>query len=95
MNIMKMLRQAKITVGGEVQGVFYRYWAKGQAEELGLTGSARNEPDGTVLIVVEGEEENIKELVDRCWIGSELAKVSNVEVEWSGFTGTFPSFSIL
>lgn len=89
-----MKKRAQIIVSGQVQGVFYRYWTKGQAEELGLSGFARNEPYGTVLIVVEGEEEAIKKLIDRCWNGPDQARVENVQVEWSDYEGRFDGFRV-
>jgi acylphosphatase len=89
-----MLRQANIVVSGNVQGVFYRVWTKQQAEELVLSGFARNEPGGVVRIEVEGEEEKIQELIDRCYEGPELAKVKDVQVEWTEYEGKFTGFSI-
>lgn len=35
-------------VQGMVQGVGFRYWTMGKAQELGLTGWVRNEADGDV-----------------------------------------------
>ena len=42
-------------VKGQVQGVNYRVMARREALRLGLSGWARNEPDGSVLLDVEGE----------------------------------------
>jgi len=89
-----MLKKAIITVTGKVQGVFYRVWAKEQADELALVGFARNESDGSVLVVVEGEEEMINELITRCRSGSDSAEVTDVRVEWRDANGNFADFSI-
>lgn len=43
-------------VHGEVQGVGFRWWTRARALELGLTGGARNLPDGRVEVVAEGPE---------------------------------------
>lgn len=43
-------------VHGLVQGVGYRWWARTQAEGLGLTGTIRNDPDGSVVVVASGDE---------------------------------------
>ncbi len=40
----------RIKVTGRVQGVFFRASTKEKAEELGINGWVRNEPDGSVLI---------------------------------------------
>ena len=89
-----MLKKAIITVTGKVQGVFYRLWAKAQADELGLSGFARNDPDGTVLVVVEGEQEAIDEFIEHCRSGSDSAEVIDVRVEWSNANGNFADFSM-
>ena len=48
----------QIIVTGEVQGVGFRWSARQKAEELGLTlESAENVPDGSVVLVVGGQDE--------------------------------------
>ena len=51
-------------VSGHVQGVGYRYFVRGRAEAAGLTGSARNLPDGRVEVVLEGPEAALEGPVD-------------------------------
>ena len=41
-------------VSGHVQGVGYRYFVRTRAGAAGLSGSARNLPDGRVEVVLEG-----------------------------------------
>ena len=55
------MRRVFIRVYGRVQGVFFRSCTQEKAEELGLTGWVKNEDEGTVVIVAEGEEEKIGE----------------------------------
>ena len=43
-------------VDGVVQAVGFRYWTVRRADELGLTGTVRNNTDGSVGIVVEGPQ---------------------------------------
>ncbi|MCH8214658.1 MAG: acylphosphatase [Proteobacteria bacterium] len=71
----------KITVSGRVQGVFYRDSARQTAQELGIAGFVRNQPDGTVYIEAEGEEKYLRELVRWCRRGPQWAHVESVEVE--------------
>ncbi len=40
---------------GEVQGVGYRYFVTGCARAAGVTGYVRNQPDGSVVMVAEGD----------------------------------------
>ncbi len=70
-----------IRVHGRVQGVFYRQTAMEKAQQLGITGFARNEPDGTVYIEAEGEENTLSRFLEWCWIGSPSARIDNVETE--------------
>ena len=50
-------------VSGRVQGVGYRYFVRGRAETAGLAGSARNQPDGTVEVVLEGADDAVAAVV--------------------------------
>jgi acylphosphatase len=67
-------------VAGRVQGVFYRRSAQQVAQQLGLTGSARNLPDGRVEVLAWGEASSIDRLVDWLGQGPALARVTSVEV---------------
>ena len=48
----------KIKVFGKVQGVFYRATTKSVADDLRLTGWVRNEADGSVSIIAQGDRVN-------------------------------------
>lgn len=68
-----------IRATGKVQGVFFRDTARQVATRLGLAGFARNEPDGSVHIEVEGEESALREFLKWCPEGSQYSEVENVE----------------
>jgi acylphosphatase len=70
----------RVVVTGRVQGVFYRAACRSQAEELGVTGWARNLADGRVEVVVEGETAAVDALVRWCGDGPPRALVTNVAV---------------
>jgi acylphosphatase len=55
--------RAVAVVSGHVQGVGYRYYVQGLARAAGLSGSARNLPDGRVEVVVEGPEDDVDRLI--------------------------------
>lgn len=68
-------------VSGRVQGVFYRATAAKRATAMGLTGHARNLPDGRVEVLVYGPDEaTVMPFVEWLWIGSSASKVTAVEV---------------
>jgi len=70
----------RVVVTGEVQGVFFRDSCKRVAEEHGVTGSARNLPDGGVEVVAEGDGQAVGAVLDWCRRGPEGAQVESVEV---------------
>ncbi len=75
-------------VSGKVQGVFFRASTQGRAIELGITGWARNLPDGRVEVYACGEREPIQAFLKWLHQGPERAvvtEVSHKEVEWQDF----------
>lgn len=66
-------------VAGRVQGVFYRASTRNQARELGVTGFARNLPDGSVEVLACGERAAVHALRDWLWEGSSAAAVESVQ----------------
>lgn len=56
-------RRYEIIFSGMVQGVGFRYEAWLIAENLGLTGFARNLPNGDVLMEVQGPKNKILHLI--------------------------------
>jgi acylphosphatase len=75
--------RARVVVRGRVQGVFYRVETRERARSLGISGWVRNAPDGSVEAVFEGERERIDSLIAWCSRGPSLARVEDVQVEWS------------
>ena len=69
---------ARIT--GRVQGVWFRGWVREEALRLGLTGSVRNEPDGSVAALFAGQETAVAAMLALCREGPPLARVHGVEV---------------
>lgn len=86
--------RVKIYVSGDVQGVFFRHYTKKMARSLNVNGWCRNNPDGTVIIVAEGEDKEINELAKWCKIGSPMAKVREVKVDQEKFTGSEQRFEV-
>lgn len=82
-------------VDGRVQGVLYRRSAQITANALGLHGWARNEDDGSVSMVAEGEPEALERFLAWCRQGSPFANVTSVVAERQNATGEFERFDIL
>ena len=68
-------------VAGRVQGVFYRASTQVRARSLGVTGYARNLPDGRVEVLACGMPDSVQSLCDWLWHGPPAAHVTAVEVE--------------
>ena len=72
---------ARFVVKGRVQGVGYRYFVLRHAEQLALAGYARNQADGSVEVVAEGDEAALGQLQALLGEGPSFAQVTNVERE--------------
>jgi acylphosphatase len=62
-----------------VQGVYFRAATREQALRLGLTGHARNLPDGRVEVVACGDPEALESLRAWLWSGPPQARVATVD----------------
>jgi acylphosphatase len=74
------IKAVHIVVHGRVQGVWFRGSAQSFASERGLGGWAKNCPDGTVEIHVEGTPALLDEFVQWCEQGPPAADVTEIEV---------------
>lgn len=87
--------RAHLWVSGWVQGVFYRYSTREQAQILGLKGWVKNLNDGRVEAIIEGEKKQVEKLINWCHKGPPGARVDNVEIKFEEYKGEFTSFSII
>jgi len=87
--------RANFKIFGEVQGVAFRWFIEERANKLGLTGWVRNCLDGCVEVLVEGEKEKIKELMEECFKGPRFAQVSDIKVNWDDYKEEFKDFRII
>ena len=92
--LVVMKSRAKFIVAGRVQGVCYRMATRDEAQRLGLTGSVRNLADGCVEVVAEGEDKSLVELQKWCESGPPMARVLEVQAEYSEATNEFGAFAI-
>jgi acylphosphatase len=80
----------RVVVRGQVQGVFFRDTCRRHARSRQVAGWVRNNDDGTVEAVFEGDPDAVTTLVDWAHRGPSGAHVSGVEVmkeEPEGLTG--------
>ena len=69
----------RFQVFGMVQGVGFRWFVARHARSLGLTGYARNLPDGSVEVIVDGPEEALPALERLLRSGPANAQVDRLE----------------
>lgn len=73
------MKHLDLRVQGLVQGVFFRVSAQRAALALRLTGTVRNEADGSVRIEAEGEPAALDEFVAWCRKGPPRSRVDRVD----------------
>lgn len=83
-----------IRVTGRVQGVAFRWHTRELARTLGVVGQVRNLPDGSVVILAEGESAALDVLAEWALRGPDQARVESREVNWSAAEGNFNDFRI-
>jgi acylphosphatase len=82
-----------LSITGRVQGVFFRAWARDQANQIGVTGWIRNCPDGRVEVHVEGDEGAVEQMIERLRGGPPDAHVEDVRI-WDVDTFEFDDFEV-
>lgn len=70
----------RLIVRGFVQGVFFRDTMRRLAERHGVRGWVRNNPDGTVEAVLQGDPAAVERLVEFAREGPRGAQVERVDV---------------
>lgn len=75
--------------------VMFRDFARRNASKLGLVGTVKNNKDGSVTVVAQGDEEKLKVFLEKLNKGSMLSRVDAVKVVWGETLGKFKSFDIL
>jgi acylphosphatase len=70
----------RVVVHGRVQGVFFRDTTRRQAQTRGVAGWVRNNRDGTVEAVFEGDADAVERMVELSRRGPSGARVERVAV---------------
>jgi acylphosphatase len=89
-----MKKRVRVTVKGIVQGVSFRYYTVQKAMQHNVRGWVKNLANGDVQGCFEGEERDVKALVDWCRMGPPLASVDDVIEENEEYKGEFRDFRV-
>ena len=83
-----VVSERRFHVRGRVQGVGFRWWTLAQAQRLGIAGTVRNCPDGSVEVLARGSDEQLERLRQQLEHGPDQAVVEGVdEAATSGVPG--------
>lgn len=86
------MKRLTATVSGRVQRVGYRAKVLSLARELSLTGFVQNRPNGQVLLIAEGDTEDLEKFASALQIKNALIDVQNIESEFTKGSGAYSSF---
>lgn len=84
----------RFLIGGRVQGVGFRYFARDTALREGVTGWVRNLADGRVEALVEGDNEAVTRVERALRSGPRGARVDTVLVDTEEASGVHATFAI-
>ncbi|MBC6369330.1 acylphosphatase [Lactobacillus sp. ESL0261] len=72
----------QLTISGIVQGVGFRWSVLNLAQKMGMTGSVRNNSDGTVTITLQAELSRVNQFCAELPKNiSQFARISNIKKE--------------
>jgi len=83
-----MSRQVQVRYEGEVQGVGFRYTVCRIADGIGgIAGGVENVPDGSVRLVAEAPENQLRQLLLQIQTSRLGPYIANEQVLWSDAQG--------
>jgi acylphosphatase len=84
----------KFFVGGEVQGVGYRFFAQRAAARHQVVGYVKNLDDGRVEVLAEGPAQRVEAFKNELAAGPRFSSVQNIEELVLDPSGLYPTFRI-
>lgn len=85
---------AHVFIRGHVQGVSFRANLWREAKKNGLTGWVRNNKDGSVEAVLQGDPDKVNETIKWAHRGPPAAKVESVDVSYESGSRAYDHFHI-
>ncbi len=89
------MRRFSAVAAGRVQRVGFREHVYKETFNTDISGYVKNLDNGKVEIVAEGEEEDLRALINRINIVHYPFAVKSFTVEWQEATGEFTTFEII
>lgn len=76
------MKEIEATISGRVQLVLFRDFMQRKARALRICGFIRNNKDGTVTVIAQGDDTVLERFIGYAREGSFLSKVESVNVEY-------------
>ena len=90
------MKTVTMKVTGLVQGFGFRWTTQMIAQELGITGTVKNNPDGSVSIVAQGEELPLEHFIKKIKASPSVAgHVDHVDLNTISNAEKFTRFSVV
>ena len=89
------MQRIRAQIHGKVQGVGYRAWTVRQGCALGLAGEVRNLNDGSVEVLMEGDEVSLQQMLNFLHKGPGQAEVRSIQVSELDYVGNLVDFVVL
>lgn len=89
-----MKKSVRVLITGSVQGIFFRQFIKSNADKNSVKGYVRNLEDGRVEVFIEGNPDNVDNMISICKRGPQHAQIRNVDLKDEKFQD-FKEFKIL
>ena len=89
-----MKRAVRLIISGTVQGIFFRRFVKDNADKNNVKGFVRNLEDGRLEIFLEGDQENVDNMIAICRRGPAHSNMRKIEEKDEKFQ-SFKEFKIL
>jgi acylphosphatase len=89
-----MAKQLHLVAHGKVHGVGMRSSLEREARRLSLTGFVCNNDSGGLMVLAEGSERSLQELLSWVKRGGDFTTVTAVNENWGEPTGEYGDFTI-
>lgn len=89
------MMQLHALIKGRVQGVGFRYIVQDYAIQMGLTGTVKNLPDGSVELFAQGSKEKLEALLVKLKAQPGMGRVDSIQVNYTTPGSFFEAFRIV
>lgn len=93
--VVHTMKEIYCKIYGNVQNVTFRQFAQKKAFDFKVNGTVQNSDDGSVEVVAQGREEDLRFFLEAISVGPEEAEVESLNVQWGPAQEPMNGFQIL